>query len=219
MGAPSGYGEAERRHGWPADGMPVEVAVSLARQQGAQHLLRLLAERGQGLMPVVERPEVNLPDRLGAVFEGQVQKQADLHPVVDLEDCVFCGIASDGALPGEGLAHPGKLGSEEPEGGLGGKLGDAATFAGTSVQTSIKCSLDEDDLRIDEQGLDKTPHSVQGEGGEVGVQPDNDVSPGDEERSPEHIAFALGGSPRVGDAVRIEDGCSRGACDLRGAIT
>lgn len=170
-------------------------------------------------MSVIERAEVNLPDRLRAVLEGQVQKQADLHPVVDLEDCVLCGIASDGALPGEGLAHPGKLGSEEPQGGLGGKLGHAAAFASTSVQTSIKCSLDEDDLRIDEQRLGKTPYPVRGEGGEVGVQPDHDVSPGDEERSPEHIAFALGGSPRVGDAVRIEDGCSRGACDLRGAIT
>ena len=147
-----------------------------------------------GLVLMPARTQIDLRDGIQPARGGGVEQGGKLHPVPHRDAERLHQLAPRRPFPGQRLHHARQLGPPQAQQGTGHQLGDPAAFGrGGAVRPRRDPGvepLDQLHAGIGEKRPEQAGHEVRTPLGEVGVDEDQQVTLGDEQRLPQGLALA-----------------------------
>ncbi len=163
-------------------------------ERGLQDLPGHPGERVIALVAVAEPAQVDLTQRVQTRELEQIDEQTGLDAVAGDERHLLEELAAAGALTGQRLHEAGQLWPERVEQRTGHQLGHPSSAGQRDPlaggQRPVVRRLDESDCWVGQQRAEQPGHERAGERLEVGVDEDQQVTGGDVQRLPQHLALA-----------------------------
>ncbi len=147
-----------------------------------------------GLVPVRPGAQVHLGQRVQAVPGHGVHQGGQLHAVADRDAQRLHQAAAGRPFPGQRLDHAGQLRPPQADQRPGDQLGDPAALGrggavGLGANPGVE-ALDQADLLVGEQRPEQPGDEVRPPAGQVGVDEDQQVARGHQQRLPQRLALA-----------------------------